>query len=927
MSRAAGTVTFLFTDIEGSTALLTRLGAERYAQVLVQHHQVIRAALAEYGGVEVGTQGDSFFAMFDSTTACAASAIAIQRSLIDHEWPDGEHVHVRMGIHAGEALDTAVGPVSFDVHRAARVAGVAHGGQVLLSEAAGSLLRDSPPEGTSLEDLGPHLLRDLGRPEHLFQLNAPDLPRSFAPLRSLDSPMLRHNLPIQLTSFVGRERELADVRRLLEEGRLITVVGPGGSGKTRVVLQTAAELLDGSGDGVWLVDLAPLDSDEQVAREAASVFKVHEVVHHSLLETLVGHLRHREVLMILDNCEHVVDAAARLAEAIVRSCPKVWVLATSREPLGVAGERVYRLPPLSVPEPTAEGEALGALLASESVRLFVERAREQQPDFSLDPRTGPSIASICRRLDGIPLALELAAARVGSMSVQDLEQRLERRFRLLRSTSHTAVARQQTLEATLSWSYELLNGVEQLFFASLSVFPASFDLAAAEAVGPAVSVDVEEPEVVDLVRFLVDKSLLQIEQAATGLRYRMLETVAEYAAARLAELGEEVVRRVTERHGFHFLTLAEEAAPHLTSFDQDEWVARLDADYDNLRSASTRLADSPDLGIEALRMVAGLRQFWQRSRVGTVGDALELATYALEHPGGQSATSERSAALIVIGDAKRILGDIPGSRAVSEEGLTIARQTQDPQLTATHLIAISMDAYRAGQHDEASAAAAEAFEIASTFGDPNVLARAHQRVALSLAESEFEEQRAHFQSALRLYEGAGNISQLSNIQNALGNVEQRAGNVDAARSHYEDALRTPSPSLHSRAVILNNLAGISRLEGDTVTATSYAHESLQISVRLSRWLFIPAAILELALCTSSRGDLETAAQLHGAVNALDEAHGTSLNYADQRGQTEDVERLRAAMSDGEYERWYARGREMNMTTAIDLALSSGEDQR
>ena len=476
----SGTATFLFSDIEGSTALLGRIGEESYTQVLADHHYLLRSALSAHEGTEVDTQEDRFFAVFSSSRACAAAVIEMQRSLASREWPDPEQFRVRMGIHAGEAQQRAGGLDGLDMNKAARLAAAAHGGQVLLSEAAAALFRDFLPDGTSLRDLGLHRLKDLGRPEQIFQLDIKGLTDDFPPIRSLDNPELENNLPAQLSSFVGREIELSEIGGLVETSRLVTLTGPGGSGKTRLALQVAAELLDGSGEGVWFVELADVSDPDLVGSAVSRTLGIKEQPGHDVTESLLEALTDLHLLIVLDNCEHMITSCAKLADAIVRRCPRVHLLATSREPLGIDGETVWPVAPLSLP-PDAP-EELAKVASSGAVALFLDRARSQMPGFSLSEENAPVISSVCRRLDGMPLAIELAVARLRSLSLADLNNRLDRRFQLLTGGSRSALPRHQTLRGVVDWSYDLLTEPEQVLLRRLSVFSGGFELDAAEEV-------------------------------------------------------------------------------------------------------------------------------------------------------------------------------------------------------------------------------------------------------------------------------------------------------------------------------------------------------------------------------------------------------------------------------------------------------------
>jgi predicted ATPase/class 3 adenylate cyclase len=614
---ATQTFTFLFTDIEGSTAMAARLGDAR-AGVLADHHRLVRAALAAHGGEEVVSQGDGVFAVFASPRACVDAAVEAQRALGSHAWPGGESVRVRMGIHSGEASQTEAGLAGLEVHRAARIAAVAHGDQVVVSAAAAALLADCLSAGVGLKDLGLHRLKDLGRAERIFQLQAEGLPAAFPPLRSLDDPKLLSNLPVQVSSFIGREVELAEVRALVGGSRLVTLTGAGGAGKTRLALQVAAGLADGSGDGVWLADLAPLGDPDLVAVTVADVLGVRLEPGRPVLGTLVEAVGGRSLLVLLDNCEHLIDACAKVADALLRGCPNLALLATSREPLGIGGERVHRVPSMGTP---ADGDAADAIQASEAVQLLADRAASHGVPLAWDEPAAELVGRICRRLDGIPLALELAAARLRVMPAAELEARLDERFALLTGGSRAALPRQQTLRAMVDWSWELLAPAERAVLARLSVFAGGFGLPAAEAV--AAGRDVHAGEVLGHVGALVDKSLVQFGGTGSGPgRYRLLETVRQYAAGRLDAQGPAAADAIQAAHRDYYLAVAEAAAPQLVAADQAQWLDRLDAELGNLRAAIAFSLTQPDPG-PGLRLAASLRVYWKaRGHAAEGADAL-----------------------------------------------------------------------------------------------------------------------------------------------------------------------------------------------------------------------------------------------------------------------------------------------------------------
>ena len=455
MGSPSGMVTLLFTDVGGSIGLW-EADREAMAEASGRHDRIVREQIDVAGGLVFKTVAEAFRAVFADPSAALAAAVAVQRAVGTERWPSGLPIRVRMALHSGACVEREgdyLGPV---VNRAARLLAVGHGGQVLVSAATSELLADRLRGEIGLRDLGEHRLKDLGRAERVFQVTGPGLADGFGLLHSLDDPAVRHNLPSQATSFVGRAAELAELRSLVSgSSRLVTIVGPGGIGKSRLALQVAADAVDGAGDGVWLVELAPVAEPELVARTVAAVLQVREEPGRPMLDTLVDAVGDRYLLVVLDNAEHVLGAAAKLADAMLRSCPLACLLVTSREPLGISGEHVFRVPSLAVPP--ADLAAADGLASFESVQLFAERAAMHRQGFALDDGNAPAVAAVCVRLDGIPLALELAAARLGSLSVSEVNSRLDERFRLLTGGSRTALPRHQTLRALIDWSYDLLN--------------------------------------------------------------------------------------------------------------------------------------------------------------------------------------------------------------------------------------------------------------------------------------------------------------------------------------------------------------------------------------------------------------------------------------------------------------------------------------
>ena len=655
--------------------------------------------------------GDSFCAAFPSPLAAVAAALQAQQALARETWEPLGSLRIRVGIHTGQAETRDHDYFGPAVNRAARLQSIGHGGQTLLSQATADLVRSALPEGVWLKDLGSHRLKDLGRPEHVYQLCLPGLPDDFPPLRSLQA--FANNLPLQVSSFVGRAQEMAKIQELLGQHRLVTLTGAGGTGKTRLALQAAAERLEEYGDGVWFADLAPLSDAALVVGTLAGVIGVSEEADRPLLETLTEVLRSQKTLLVLDNCEHVVGACAALAQSLLQSCPGVRVLATSREALNIAGERAWRVPALSVPDPqrlpVSEKDLGAVLMEYDSVRLFVERARAQRGEFVLGRGNATAVAQICRRLDGIPLALELAAARVRSLSVEQINERLDDRFRLLTGGSRTALPRQQTLRALIDWSYDLLDARGKTLLARLSVFAGGWSLEAAESVCAADGA--EDWEVLDLLSGLVNKSLVVYDEEE-GSRYRLLETVRQYASEILG--ASEAAANSRARHRDYFLSLAEEAEPLLNGPEQASWLSRLEREHDNLRAAlSWCEAEAwPEQGSESegggtdsaaawLRLCVALGRFWEVR--GHYGEGRLWLKRVLQRTEGRPISVMRARALNWAGTLAWRQGGFGTARALFEESLSGFRQIGDKKGAANALNNLGNVVHHQGDYDAARA--------------------------------------------------------------------------------------------------------------------------------------------------------------------------------------------------------------------------------
>jgi predicted ATPase len=756
--------------------------------------------------------------------------------------------------------------------------------------------------------------------------------RHATPLTDHEEP--RGNLPIQLSSFVGRQRELDELRRLVGATRLVSLTGPGGSGKTRLALQVAGELSKGWGDGVWLVELAPLADPGRVGATVASVLGIREDPNRPTIDTIVDAIGSRELLVVLDNCEHVVNSVATLAEALLRSCPGIHLLSTSREPLGLAGEQVYQVPSLAVPENDNETEQV---MASESVRLLLERAAEQKPGFAITDADGPVVARICRRLDGMPLAIELAAARLRSLSPRDLDERLDERFRLLTGGSRTALPRQQTLRALIDWSWELLNSTEQGVLARLSVFAGRFDLDGAEdvAAGP----DVRDYEVLDHLGVLVDKSLVQADDTAERLRYSLLETVRQYGAEKLAERGESEVDRARATHLEHYVVLAETAEPQLRARDQVSWLDRLDRDRDNLRAAlaySLALTD-PSMG---LRFATALVRYWAlRGLIVEAADALtallervdarlEPATARPDGPRESRAASVMraralSAAAYLLHRARRY----PAARPYAEEALGIARTAGDDGLLAEALLRLGWVERSQGEKARALSLAEDALVVARRVGDPRILERAlNLRAGVTADLGDTETARTDFEEALLCCRQTGHRSGAAVVLSNLGDLELRVGNIDAARTRLAESIATAQAVDDQFSLLLSswNLGLAGCLEGDFEAAEQLFTECLTRARRVGVPRLAAYGLLGCALANADARDARRGARLHGAADA---AFGAAQCEDLEAGLRDaDRARLRAALGDEAFESAYAEGRDMPFDEAVSLALGKSSSE-
>jgi len=604
-THPSGTVTFLFTDIEGSTKL-AQTHADKWESLRTRHHEILRTAIESNNGYVFQIIGDAFCASFHTAGDAVKAALQSQQDLQKEPW--GEVViRVRMGIHTGEAETDGIdyrGYLTLSLIQ--RVMSAGHGGQILLSHSAENLVRNQLPKDVSLRDMGEHKFKGISNLVRVYQVVAPELQNEYPPLRTLS--VFPNNLPSQLTSFVGREKELAEVKKLLNNTRMLTLIGPGGTGKTRLSIQAASEILEQYPDGVWLVELAPILDPLLLPRTTALAMGLRDEPQRPIIDMLCDYLNEKKMLIILDNCEHLVDACAQMSDRLLRASSQAKILASSREALGIAGEVTYRVPSMGLPD-MGHLPPIESLSQFEAVKLFIDRATSAVSTFSVSNDSAPFLAQVCFRLDGIPLAIELAAAKIRVLNLEQIAKRLDDRFRLLTGGSRTAMERHQTLRATIDWSYKLLPQEEQTFFRRLAVFVGGWTLEAAET----VCGDDSNPgfvggeDILSLLENLINKSIVIKDENEQGTRYHLLETMRQYANEKLVDADESDSLR--GRHLEYFIDLAETASPHLIRPEQLEWLAQLDASYENLRLALD-WALSKDTAEAALRLCAALGKFW-----------------------------------------------------------------------------------------------------------------------------------------------------------------------------------------------------------------------------------------------------------------------------------------------------------------------------
>jgi predicted ATPase/class 3 adenylate cyclase len=839
------TLALLFTDIEGSTNLLRSLGAD-YRTLLAEHRRLLRDAFGVHGGAVFGVEGDALFVGFDDPASAILAAVDGQLALAKTRWLADAQLRVRMGIHVGEVIIDADDHVGLAVHQASRIAGAAHGGQVLISDATRNSTEKQLPRDISLKPLGRFRLKDFPEPQDLYQLHHPDLPQEFPAPRT--APGARHNLPRAISSFIGRDREVAEVAELLERSRLVTLTGPGGCGKTRLALEAASASIPVRPDGIWFVDLAPVSDAGVVLPVAAKAMGVQDAG--STGSAVIDFLSPGRPLVILDNCEHLIATCAELTEDWLSSCPGLTVLVTAREPIGVAGEVIHRVGGLQIPP---EGEADQS---AEAVQLFVERANAHDPEFEPTDKELVEIGQLSRRLDGIPLAIEMAAALVGTLAVGEIVSRLDDRFRLLTGGGGRTLGRQQTLLATVDWSHELLSEPERVLLRRLSVMSGSFSLDDVEAVCAGDGID--RSGIVSLLRRLVTTSWVMRERTGEYALYRLLETSRQYALDKLVASSE--TQRLRTKHCEWFTELAETASLSLLGGpDQAAWLDRVEVELDNFRTAlAWSLSDGdPTLG---LRLGAALSRFWEIR--GHWAEGLDWLERALARA-PDADDRLRGRALVAASFLAFYRGQLESARSKAQEGLAGATRSGDRATEARGLRFAAVIEQRLGNLPAALEAAEKAVAVSRSSGEPADLAFALQVLGRLLVDEDREEARARYEEGLEVARAAEDAVSQIYLLYALGRLWVRDDDNNRARNLYSEALHL-AHQVGERWMAMNVLVGLSQVS-EEVDAGSALEEMVGVVRQTGNRMMQIVWLRQLAYRRRLEGDLE------GAKRAVEEA--------------------------------------------------------
>jgi predicted ATPase/class 3 adenylate cyclase len=819
MDLPTGIVTFLFTDIEGSTNLARTLGA-RWPQVLEEHNAVLRSAIRVHDGIDVRTEGDAFFAVFRSPNDAVRAAAAAQRGIAGHRWPDDGRIRVRMGMHTGEGRLAGDDYVGLDVHRAARIAAAGHGGQVLLSDATKVLVADTVADGVRLRDLGRHRLKDFDDPQHIYQLEVEGLQAEFTPLKTPDIPS---RLPVQLTSFIGREREFREIAELMRRSRLVTLTGPGGSGKTRLAIESASRMIQSFPDGVYFVDLSPIRDPELVPSAMMTALGLKQHPDRGALDTVTEYLEGRSALLILDNFEQVTEASA-VARAVLEQAPSINLLVTSRVRLDLPGEHEFPVPPLDVPKLNGD---LGAVSQNEAVELFVHRARAVRPSFEISDQNARPIAEVCARLDGLPLAIELAAAQIRLLSPSELLQRLQQRLSGLGTGSRNVPERQRTLRSTIEWSYELLEPSERRFFARLGVFVGGATFDAVDAVcNPEENLGFDTLEG---LASLIDKSLVRRVEFPEGSRFTMLETIREYARERLED--EFDLDDTERRHAGYFASVAEDHGPTVRGAAADVRAA-LARDLDNFRAAMSwsLRSDNAPFG---LRIAASLWRFFVET--AHLRESLEVLESLLERPSASARDRVRASAVLALGSLLYWKTDYRGTQERYEEALSLYEEVGSETERMQALMYLAYAFVAQAEPDKAMEVIDRALVLSEAVTDEALLAElTGLRGGTHITRGEYDEGLKWLEESLERFEAAGALLWSNETRARISSLYRMQGRVDEAEAYLRQSFQAYQlvGGLTNSGAVALQFAAVATARGDHERAMRLAGFAEKVSEQL-----------------------------------------------------------------------------------------------
>jgi len=893
--------------------------------LLARHNTILHQSIEMHHGFVFRIVGDSFSAAFATAGDALSAALEAQRILQNESWSPAA-IRVRMGIHTGSAqLKEDPQGSSYEGYGTLaltqRIMSVGHGGQILLSQTTRDLIKDRLPHGIELRDMGERRLKDIVRPEHIYQVAAPDLPSEFPPLTTLDT--IHHNLPAQLTSFIGREHEIAEARNALASTRMLTFIGPGGTGKTRLSLQVAAEQIPEFKDGVWLIELAQLSDATYVLSAIASTFHLRELQGVSLLDTLTDYLRGKQLLLVLDNCEHLIETCARLAGHFLQACPKLKIVTSSREALGIPGETVYRVPSLSLPQNLEELPDVEELMHYEATRLFTERAAKANPGFILTADNVPYVAQLCQRLDGIPLAIELAAARVKLFTPQQISERLDDRFKLLTGGSRTALPRQQTLRALIDWSYLTLNETEQNVLRALAVFSGGWTFEAAESIAG-------EIEAMDGLSGLVNKSLVNVEEKEGESRYRYLETIRQYAMEKLLESGESVNAR--DRHLAYFIEYARRAEEHYGTTERALWLNRLEVEHDNLRAAlGWALESNPEA---ALHMVRSLPVFWLSRSYLTEGSnwcqaAISRAeVLSLKEPSMDPLRAQAYTALAMLSINR---GDHRTGQSASLQAVALARQLDDPLQLARALNFLGLSSAFLGDAALAFDSLHESEALCRKFGYEDELASVLLSLAYITVEihgpQATERLQSYLEESLALSQGSVDPEAAVRTEGLLARLAFYRGNMAEARKHADLMLDLHREMGDQLSVIGHQsaMAHIARQMGNYEEALALYRETLPDWQKIGHRGAVAHQLECMAFIAKAQEQGERAVRLMSAAEALRQASNSPRTPQERIEYERELEGLRAGMDEKMFDLLWAEGQAMTMDQAIDFVMAEHEE--